>query len=50
MKFYNVIDSYITQHMFFNNILPVKWVFIYKFDENGDIIGYKARLVIRDDL
>jgi len=50
MKFYNVTDLYITQHMFSNNILSVKWVFIYKFDKNGDIIGYKARLVIRGDL
>lgn len=31
-------------------ILPLKWVFTYKFDENGYLYKYKARLVVRGDL
>jgi len=27
--------------------LPVKWVFIYKFDENNILFRWKARLVLR---
>lgn len=30
--------------------IPVKWVFTYKFDDNGYFIKYKARMVIRGDL
>jgi hypothetical protein len=31
-------------------IIPVKWVFDYKFDSDGYLIKYKARLVVRGDL
>jgi hypothetical protein len=31
-------------------ILPLKWVFTYKFDEDGYLYKYKARLVVRGDL
>jgi hypothetical protein len=31
-------------------VLPVMWVFTYKFDEDGYLVKYKARLVIRGDL
>ena len=31
-------------------VLPVMWVFTYKFDEDGYLIKYKARLVVRGDL
>jgi len=27
--------------------LPVKWVFIYKFDKNNVLFRWKARLVLR---
>lgn len=30
--------------------LPMKWVFTYKFDENGMLIRCKARLCVRGDL
>ena len=30
--------------------LPVIWIFIYKFDINGYLTKYKARLYIRGDL
>jgi hypothetical protein len=31
-------------------ILPLMWVFTYKFDENGHYLKAKARLVVRGDL
>ena len=31
-------------------ILPVMWVYTYKFDEGGWLDKYKARLVVRGDL
>jgi Reverse transcriptase (RNA-dependent DNA polymerase) len=31
-------------------IIPTRWVFTYKFDEEGFLIKYKARLVVRGDL
>ena len=31
-------------------ILPLMWVFTYKFDEDGYLIKFKARLVVRGDL
>ena len=31
-------------------ILPLMWVFTYKFDEDGYLYKYKARLVVRGDL
>jgi hypothetical protein len=31
-------------------ILPLMWVFTYKFDEDGLLYKYKARLVVRGDL
>jgi hypothetical protein len=31
-------------------VLPVMWVFTYKFDEDGYLLKYKARLVVRGDL
>ncbi|KAI0998790.1 hypothetical protein K3495_g9408 [Podosphaera aphanis] len=30
--------------------IPVKWVFTYKTDDDGYLIKYKARIVIRGDL
>ena len=30
--------------------VPLKWVFTYKFNENGYLSKYKARLVVRGDL
>jgi hypothetical protein len=33
-----------------STILPVMWVFTYKFDEDGFLVKYKARLVVRGDL
>ena len=33
-----------------STVLPVMWVFTYKFDEDGYLIKYKARLVVRGDL
>jgi hypothetical protein len=30
--------------------VPLMWVFSYKFDEDGYLIKYKARLVVRGDL
>ena len=30
-------------------VLPLKWVFTYKFDEAGYLIRYKARLCVRGD-
>lgn len=31
-------------------IVPTKWVFSYKFDDNGYVVRYKARLCVRGDL
>lgn len=31
-------------------IIPVKWVFTYKVDENGILQKFKARLVVRGDM
>ncbi len=31
-------------------VLPLMWVFIYKFDQDGYLLKYKARLVARGDL
>jgi hypothetical protein len=31
-------------------IIPTMWVFTYKFDSNGNLVKYKARLVVRGDL
>lgn len=31
-------------------LLPLKWVFGYKFDKNGHLLKCKARLVVRGDL
>jgi hypothetical protein len=31
-------------------VLPLMWVFTYKFDEDGILYKYKARLVVRGDL
>ena len=31
-------------------VIPTRWVFTYKFDEEGHLIKYKARLVVRGDL
>jgi hypothetical protein len=33
-----------------NQILPLKWVFTYKFDQDGYIQKFKARIVVRGDL
>jgi hypothetical protein len=33
-----------------SQIIPVKWVFIYKFDTDGYLMKYKARIVVRGDL
>lgn len=33
-----------------SQILPLMWVFTYKFDEDGLLYKYKARLVVRGDL
>ena len=30
--------------------LPLKWVFTYKLDTNGDLQKFKARLCVRGDL
>ena len=31
------------------DVVPVMWVFTYKFNFNGYLINYKARLVVRGD-
>ena len=31
-------------------VIPVRWVFTYKFDSDGYLLKYKARLVVRGDL
>ena len=31
-------------------IIPTHWVFIYKFDKEGYLVKFKARLVVRGDL
>ena len=31
-------------------ILPLKWVFLYKFDESGHLVKCKARICVRGDL
>ncbi len=31
-------------------IIPLMWVFTYKFDDDGYLIKYKARLVVQGDL
>jgi hypothetical protein len=28
-------------------VIPTKWVFTYKFDEEGYLVKYKARIVVR---
>ena len=33
-----------------SNVIPTMWVFKYKFDENGYLMKFKARLCVRDDL
>jgi hypothetical protein len=33
-----------------NDTVPLMWVFTYKFDEDGYLLKYKARLVVRGDL
>ena len=33
-----------------DDAVPLMWVFSYKFDENGYLLKYKARLVVRGDL
>ena len=33
-----------------SQVLPLMWVFTYKFDEDGLLYKYKARLVVRGDL
>ncbi|KAI9037493.1 uncharacterized protein KD926_000288 [Aspergillus affinis] len=33
-----------------SQILPLKWVFTYKFDENGNFIKAKGRICVRGDL
>ena len=32
------------------NVLPLKWVFVYKFDDNGYLLKCKARICVRGDL
>ena len=31
-------------------VIPLKWVFTYKFDENGNLNKYKGRICVRGDL
>jgi hypothetical protein len=31
-------------------VLPLMWVYTYKFDQDGYLYKFKARLVVRDDL
>src|SRR5205814_932149 len=31
------------------NLLPLKWVFTYKFDQEGYLTKYKARICVRED-
>jgi hypothetical protein len=31
-------------------IIPVMWVFTYKFNTNGYLVKFKARLVVHGDL
>jgi hypothetical protein len=31
-------------------VLPLIWVFIYKFDTDGYLLKYKARICVRGDL
>jgi hypothetical protein len=31
-------------------LIPLKWVFTYKFNQDGYLIKYKARIVVRGDL
>ena len=31
-------------------VIPLMWVFTYKFNDNGFLVKYKARLVVRGDL
>ena len=33
-----------------SNVIPTMWVFKYKFDENGYLVKFKARLCARSDL
>ena len=33
-----------------DDAIPLMWVFAYKFDEDGYLLRYKARLVVRGDL
>lgn len=45
-KSYRIIDRNSAQ----GRILPLKWVFRYKFDENGYLTKCKARICVRGDL
>jgi hypothetical protein len=40
----------VDQQKNFGRLLPLIWVWTYKFDENNHLAKYKARLVARDDL
>jgi hypothetical protein len=40
----------IDQQKNFGRLLPLMWVWTYKFDENNYLAKYKAKLVARDDL
>ncbi|KAI1668013.1 Pol protein [Pyrenophora tritici-repentis] len=35
---------------YIDDAVPLMWVFTYKFDEDGYLLKYKARLVVRGDL
>jgi hypothetical protein len=48
-KSYIIIDESEAQAQN-RQILPLMWVFTYKFDEDGHYIKAKARLVVRGDL
>jgi hypothetical protein len=43
--FTSVLDSSVRSF-----VIPLMWVFTYKFDDNGYLVKYKARLVVRGDL
>jgi Reverse transcriptase (RNA-dependent DNA polymerase)/GAG-pre-integrase domain len=53
-KEYNKLQSketfdYVDENPYNQNLLPLMWVFSYKFDTNGFFKDYKARLVARGD-